>query len=245
MKLYSPDINSRCRRTPGIIVRNLAMLGAGMLFGAGMTFAAPIAGLFNTGVDSAGVILAGGPGTADPHWTVQGGGSAAVAPNQTGFYLPQVTARWINPDGSGTLGESFTLLLQFDLTGFDPNTASFGGRFAADNCAVIRLNGNSANSGGSVAPCGPLSAFGTYSGFSFTSGFVSGLNTISVEVTNELNTPGATMVEFTESNVEPLTGSDVPEPSTWCLTAAAFAVLGGLRRFSRREIRTAARPPVQ
>lgn len=245
MKLYSLDINSRCRRTSGIIVRNLAMLGAGMLFGAGMTFAAPIAGLFNTGVDSAGVILAGGTGTTDPHWTVQGGGSAAVAPNQPGFYLPQVTARWINPDGSGTPGTSFTLLLQFDLTGFDPNTASFGGQFAADNCAVMRLNGNSANGGGTVGPCGALSAFGTYSGFSFTSGFVSGLNTISVEVTNIVDSPGAAMVEFTASNVERLSGNEVPEPGTWCLTAAAFAVLGGVRRFSRRGIRTAARPPAQ
>lgn len=215
-------------------MRNLIMFSAGLVLSAIAVVAAPINGLFNTGVDSGAVVLAGGPGTVDPHWTVLAGGSALVAPNQPGFYLPQTFARFVNTNGTSPEVTSFTLLLQFDLTGFDPATASFGGRFAADNCAVIKLNGNAADSGGSTDICGSLNSFGQYWAFGFTSGFVTGLNTISVEVTNIFDSPGAALVEFTASDVQRLTSrTAVPEPGTWAMTAAACLVLAGMRRFRR------------
>lgn len=232
MKLNCIGIKHRSRQfgEKGRSLKNLTLLVAGMVLSSGLTAAAPIDGLFNTGVDSSGVLLAGGPGTPDPHWTVLGGGSAKVAPNQPGFYLPQVSARFINTDGTSPQTTFFILQLQFDLTGYDHTTASFSGRFAADNCAVMQLNGNSATSGGEIGPCGALTAFGQYTGFSFSSGFLPGLNTISVQVTNIVDSPGAALVEFTSSSVERVSGSPVPEPATWGITAAALLALGGLRR---------------
>lgn len=212
------------------VAKKLMVLFAGAVLSAGLAGANPIIGLYNSGVDAGGGLLVGGPGTLDPHWTVLGGGAAAVAPDQRGFYLPQNTALWINTDGQGVQSTLFTLQLQFDLTGFDHTTASFGGRFAADNCAVMRLNGALADSGGTVGPCGALTAFGQYTSFSFISGFVAGLNTITVEVTNEQGSPGAMLVEFTASDVQPLTGAAVPEPGTWGLTVGALTVLAVLRR---------------
>lgn len=89
--------------------------------------------------------------------------------------------------------------LQFDLTGYDPNTASFSGRFSADNSAVIKLNG---------IIIGTAPDYFRFYNFSANHGFISGINTLDFIVTNYQgggNNPTGLRVEFTDSKIASFT----------------------------------------
>jgi hypothetical protein len=164
-----------------------SIIVAGLLLGAASgAWAASIPGLFNTGTDASGNALVGGNGVADPHYSVLsstiGGvatGVSAVTYFVPGAYLPEdANSRWISHSSTGTPGGGSTVFrLTFDLTGLDPDTAVIDGAFAADNEALIFLNG---------APTSfAVTQFNFLVPFSITDGFVTGVNTLDFRVTDQ------------------------------------------------------------
>ena len=63
----------------------------------------------------------------------------------------------------------------FNLTGMDPSTASLSGWAAADDSAVVKLNG---------VQLASIAGFGSPTNFSLSSSFVAGVNTLDFVVTN-------------------------------------------------------------
>ncbi|MBI2927724.1 MAG: immunoglobulin domain-containing protein [Verrucomicrobia bacterium] len=152
----------------------------------------PILGLFNTGVDDTGTILA--DGTADTHYKIvlNADGDAPFDPLvQDSTVFPIVTgpwvlhlegdlSRWIGPraETSGAAGGDYVYQTKFDLTGFDPTTAFLSGNWSTDNEGLdILLNGASTGLKNTAQ-------FGGYTPFSLTSGFLSGGNTLEFKLNN-------------------------------------------------------------
>jgi PEP-CTERM motif len=197
--------------------------------------AAPIIGLFNTGVDGAGVSLA--TGTADAHYTLSSSVSTTAYSGGTNGLFPigpwvanTGTASWITPTPTAsdsfdpTVSGVYIYSLVFDLTGFDPLTAFLNFDIGADNDVSVDLNGGS-----------PLTAVGftSLTSLGFNSGFIAGLNTLTFTVTNFASTSGnptGLFVAFTSSNVDALA---VPEPGTVALTGLGLIGLGFARRRKR------------
>jgi hypothetical protein len=162
--------------------------------------------LYNTGVDSSGVALAGG--SVDPHYTLlQSADTTYTGPDAIvttdiaeGYWVPQsATSKWIAPtanqsypgatpcDASGT----YVWRTTFDLSGRDPSTFKIAGSWGADNSGVdIRLNGV----GLGIAAGGytPLTKF------TIEAGFVAGTNTLDFEVL-DLGCPNGLRVELTDA----------------------------------------------
>jgi hypothetical protein len=205
--------------------------------------AVTITGLYNTGVDGNRVSVTG-VGVVDQHWTLTNGmayvsGQNGVFPLRNGIWLADnATSRWITPqsragvDLDSVQDGLYFYNLGFSLAGFQPKTASFSGRFSADNrVTAIRLNGNLlAASGGD---------FRTWTNFAANSGFVAGANTLQFVVTNigqRSGNPSGLRVEFTASDVTP-----VPEPASWAMMIAGFGLVGAaMRRRASAPERTAA-----
>ncbi len=112
--------------------------------------AASISGLVNTGGSFAS-------GAQDTNYSLNGSSFGYVTSNGTfplagNWMANTITSKWITPTTSQ--GESFdpsangtySWKLNFDLTGFNASTASFTGRFAADNNAKVKLNGTEVGS---------------------------------------------------------------------------------------------------
>jgi len=209
--------------------------------GAAPADAAVILGLYNTGVQSGGDGWATGSGPkpgngADLHWDNSGGlgGQAFTgSPLNTAWLANTDTSQWVTPtpDANESLDPvadgNYTYSLEFDLTGYDFDTASFAGRFATDNTVTsILLNGQEiSGSGGS---------YGYWTDFaSVADAFVAGLNTLSFNVTNfaqATSNPTGLRVEFLSSNVDELAGPAVPEPATWAMMLVGFGVVGASMR---------------
>ena len=140
--------------------------------------AVPIPGLFNTGVDGAGTVLAGG--SDDPHYTINelSDAAAKVMTNPHGSWIANDTnSKWIwaNADGQ-PVNVTYTFATTFDLTGYDLSTVSISGRWATDNAGdELFVNGTAT---------GQTSAgFGSWTSFTIpNSELVSGVNTIEFEV---------------------------------------------------------------
>lgn len=199
--------------------------------------AAPITGLFNTGVDGFGVVLPGSSGSLiDTHYTVvEDDGSSSPS---SAFKTPAHPA-WVGaPAGSSWIGLSssthaatpstfYIFTTTFDLSGLDATTASIGGRFAADDVARLFLNG--------VDTLIPRNSFQSLAVFNIVSGFNSGLNTFQIRVENSdftgTNPMGLLITDFS-GTADVL--SAVPLPAALPLFLTGLAGLGLMRRRQRR-----------
>lgn len=200
---------------------------------AGPAFAAvKIAGLVNSGqVAGGGTVTIGVAQEANwflnsevRPWNSVVNGSFPQGP----WLADNATSRWMTP--ARNAGQSFdaaadgfyTYSLRFDLDGFVPATASFSGRFAADNqVAQIRLNGTV------ISQAGP-GGFSGWTGFAASSGFISGFNTLDFVVRNlrqSSGNPTGLRVEFVDSRI-----TAVPEPASWAMLIAGFGLVGAAAR---------------
>lgn len=179
--------------------------------------------VYNTGVNSSGVSLPNGT-TPDPHYSLisvpSGSATTLVLTSAGGFpigpWLPDTsTSAWIRPNNPVPNDPSgfYHFRTTFDLSGLDPLTANIAGRWATDNSGTIFLN--NANTGITS------SGFTSWTGFSLTSGFVAGINTLDFIVDNHTQATGNPVglrVEFLSA-----TAAAVPEPAT--VVAGALLLL--------------------
>ncbi len=146
--------------------------------------AASISGLFNTGVDASGNVLA--IGQADSHYVLSGvaSGARVVARNPIWAYAPAGSA-WIgcavvnDPLHLDPVGDYYyKLSMTLDLSGVATSGLQLTGSWATDNSAEIWLNGT--HTGFSKGELG----FYNLDSFSIGTGFVEGLNTLEFRVNN-------------------------------------------------------------
>ena len=181
-----------------------------------------IPGLYTTGVDNSGNVL--GLGVADPHYIVLDGanpGSNAMTMSSIpGNYIPNnSTSLWVweNANGQPT-NVTRTFRTTFDLTGLDPSTASITGSWATDDYGPdIEINGVST---GQISP-----GFSSFTTFSITSGFVSGLNTIDF-VDLDVGVISGFRVGSISGTAAP---QAVPEPSSLAMIISAVGLIFGWR----------------
>ena len=190
----------------------------------------PIGTFYNTGVDDTQTVL--GNYAAETHYAIvstpdDSTPGVRVATSANNFPIPpwlgdDSLSAWIGPNTDSTLDGAtgqYDYQTTFDLTGFNANTAALNGQWAADNSGDdILINGvSTAQPGGG--------SYGGLTGFSVTSGFVSGLNTIDFLVTNDGGPTGL--------RVEGALTADVPEPMSLAILGVGLAGAGFIRRFNR------------
>jgi hypothetical protein len=175
-----------------------------------------VPGLFDTGVDAEGTVLADGAEDSNYRLTLNADDPAVtrpivhdttVFPIVAGPWLASTErSKWIGPrfDTVDAAGGDYTYELTFDLTGFDPATALLLGNWATDNLGVdIRLNGASTGLQNTTQ-------FSAWTAFTLTNGFRTGLNTLEFVVNN--TTPGYTGLRVEGLRVGALPGSP-PAPA--------------------------------
>ncbi len=193
--------------------------------------------LYNTGVDAAHVALAGGDGVVDSHYTVSASGLAGINPGDAtytyynGAYVPEgATSRWISYSGTPFIGAgAFSVTTTFDLTGYDPTTAAVSGLWGVDNDGEIFLNGVST---GFTLTGSTGANFNALHAFSLNSGFVAGINTITITVADS-GPPAAFRIDGLVGSAN-VAAPTIPEPATWGLMIAGFTVVGATMR--RRKL---------
>jgi hypothetical protein len=227
----------------------LALIVAGALAFPGVANAARIATLFNSGVNSADVVLA--DNATDLHYAsvpplapydeldvpagnTSGGstfeGPGVVTRASGGFPIPPWVAdttasAWITPAGDSTgAGGNYFWETVFDLSGYDASTAVINGRWSSDNNGLdILVNGT---------PTGQTNPgqFAAYSGFTIPANLLLPTTNVLTFVVNngagEANEVGPTgvRVEFDQREADV-----IPEPATLSLLFAGGAA-GLLRR---------------
>lgn len=194
-------------------------------FGSTAAFSAPITGLFNTGVNSAGVAM--GPGSADPHYSILSPNQPAIVLKNAlpGTWLPNTpTRRWVWQSFTGTpTNTTLTFRTTFDLTGLNASTASITGEWATDNFGLdILINGTSTGN-----TCG---GFSSLCNFSVLSGFVAGVNTLDF-VVQDVGSIAGFLVSSISGTVDDAVAG-VPLPAS--LALLGFGVLAVARR---RQVR--------
>ena len=169
-----------------------------------------IPGLFSTGVDGHGDLLAGG--VQDPHYglttsadtTWDGPEAYSVRPGEAPippWIANDSTSQWITPrsDGTEVAPGPYVYSLAFDMAGLNPATAYITALYASDDSvSAIRLNGIDAVPG--------YAGFGSWHGLTLTEGFVAGLNTLEFVVSNSGSAanPSGLRVKFTSAKASPI-----------------------------------------
>lgn len=209
-----------------------------LLASASPAFAAQISGLFDTGSSFA-------TNAQDTHYalSVMSGSTTGLDPygyvaDNAGWpdgspWVSSGGAKWLTPTASEdqsfdpSSNGVYLWRLSFNLTGFDATTASFSGKWAADNGGSVLLNGTQIGTSG---------GFSSLSSFSATSGFFAGVNTLDFKVTNlqqNGGNPTGLMVDFTSSNVAP-----IPEPETYAMLLAGLGFMGFVARRRKQQSAT-------
>lgn len=130
---------------------------------------------------------------------------------------------WIAANPNSTSGNNGTYSLSLDLTGYDLSTVSLSGSWAIDDQGTLSLNGQTLSS----LPNWNWQSLNSFSAPS--SDFVSGINTLTM-----VGGPTDNYLEGVRLQGD-LTGTMVPEPSTWSLLALGVGTLFGGLRLSRRS----------
>ncbi len=149
-------------------------------------FKESIAGIYNSGVDNAGVPLA--PNTNDPHYINVATGSPVLAMSPNGAWVADDgVSRFIGGVGSGAsnmAAGTFTYRTSANFSGYDVSQATVRFQIAADNSFdSLRLNGNL------VAGLSGAN-FDTYYGpFTLPGPFNAGANTVDFVWSNAGTTP--------------------------------------------------------
>ena len=213
-------------------MKTSASLAAALLLAATGAAQADV-GLYSTGVDDHGALLA--TGAVDSHYTLMSASGAASAyavddaAGYVGFWLaPGGASKWITPVVAGGFAASndpgavdYLYQTTFDLSGIDLSSARITGLVTADNeVQDILLNGHSI--GFANAP-----GYGSFTGFSIAGGFVDGLNTLAFRVGN-YSGPTGLRAELSGTFVT----SSVPEPAAWATLAAGALLLARQRKRS-------------
>ncbi len=204
-----------------IIRRSLVVLATVAPFSA---LAAPITGLFNTGVNASALGLGGlALGGSDAHYNISGFSADPVVVSHPAYVANNATSQWIWREGSSGGDETYSFMTTFDLTGLDAATALLNGRWGADNQGFdIKINGTSTG----ISLLGViLDNFNALHGFSISNHFVSGINTLEFIIQNN-GGPGAFRAELS-GTADPVS---VPEPGSLVLLSLGLLGLTTLRR---------------
>jgi hypothetical protein len=158
-----------------------------------------IPGVFGTGLDANGQLLA--DGAVDPHYIVAVSADAgfpgpdAIVVNSVWPVAPAGPwiangpgSKWIGPQadqGVGNAEGDYTYQTTFNLTGYDLSRTRVVGGVSADNSVTdVLLNGVST---GITSP-----GFGGLTSFTLTTGLVAGANTLDFKLNNLPTTPNPT-----------------------------------------------------
>ena len=180
--------------------------------------AAPITGLFATGVDGAGVAL--GDGATDTHYSILSPAQQGIVINQAptpGSWVANTAARrWIWEAATGLpVNVIRTFRTTFDLTGLDETTASLSGLWASDNLGFdVLING--------VSTGNTSAGFSALSAFTLNFGFVAGVNTLDFQVQDVGGGAGFM--------VSSLSDTAISEPGMLAVFGPGLAGLGFARR---------------
>jgi hypothetical protein len=219
-------------------VKRYALIAALTLAFAASAHAATISGLVNTGTGATGSqdtnyqlsVLTGNTVLPSNYGYVTDGALFPIGP----WIANSADSKWITPFADQatsldpTSAGTYDFHLSFTVTG-DASTAALLGRFAVDNSATIVLNGQTIGSGGGIT---------SWTDFSASAGFVSGVNSLDFIVYNNAQSVGNPMglrVEFTPQDV----AAAVPEPATYGMLLAGLCSVGlAARRRAKVQTRT-------
>jgi MYXO-CTERM domain-containing protein len=188
--------------------------------------AGSITGLFNTGVDNAGVVLANG--ATDTHYVLTtnpqnpGNPNAFVVFNGQFPFPPwladDASCKWIGPVADQSQNPFLNGgIYDYQLTFTTSSGFVINGMWASDNIGTIMVSG-----GGTVASGSPDSGFTSFTPFS-VSVPTAGTYTLDFKVNNGAGSPTGLRVAFTGTTM-------TPEPATMLLGAFGLLAVGLLRR---------------